>query len=237
MKFKITITLCALVLGLVVFLLSPYFSVQAIIVSGQNAVDRTDIIKQAEINYGSNIFLFNTNAARRRIMENPYIDSVSFVRELPGRLYISVRERRLIAYVEHMPGSFLFIDETGRVLEVRSFFTEPLPVVIGLDIHSFQLGERLDVPNRSVFMIVTQYAQALQRHGIASLVTHIDVTDTFNTRIRFPNFEFNVGDARDADEKVRTIAAVLQSLPEVATYRGFMDLREIASQYFMTIIM
>ncbi|MCL2187553.1 MAG: FtsQ-type POTRA domain-containing protein [Defluviitaleaceae bacterium] len=236
MKFKVTLALCAVVLGLVLFLFSPFFGVREIVITGNGTVNRAEIEDLLGVVTGDNILIFNPAAARRRIFENLYIDHVSFRRELPGRLYVQVRERRLIAYVEHIPGSFLFIDETGRVLEIRSNFTEPLPVVTGLPITSFQLGERLDVPSRSVFNTVAQYAQALQRYGLATKVTHIDVTDVFNTRIRFPNIEFNVGDARDADEKVRVMVEVLLNLPDVASYRGFMDLREIASQYFLTIL-
>lgn len=236
MKYRVLIILCAVVLAAVLFLFSPYFAVRDVVIIGNGAVSRADIEDRLDVITGDNILLINTAAARRRIMENLYIDDVAFERVLPGTLNITVRERRLIAYIQHTPGSFLFIDETGRVLEVRTFFTEPLPLVTGLSFTSFQLGERLDVPDRSAFGIVTQYAQALQRHGLITKVTHIDVTDVFNTRVRFPNIEFNVGDARDADEKVRTMIEILLSLPDTASYRGFVDLREIAPQYFLTII-
>ncbi|MCL2500353.1 MAG: FtsQ-type POTRA domain-containing protein [Defluviitaleaceae bacterium] len=218
------------------FLLSPYFSVREIVISGNAAVNRMEIEDRMDVVTGDNILLINTSAARRRIMENLYVDDVSFERELPGRLIVTIRERRLIAYVEHTPGSFLFIDETGRVLEVRTFFTDPLPLVTGLKFSSFQLGERLNVPNRAAFGIVTLYAQSLQRHSLIHSVTHIDVTDIYNTRLRFSNIEFNVGDARDADEKVRVMVEILLSLPNVASYRGTVDLREISDQYFLSII-
>ena len=236
MKFKVVLFVSAVLLAAVLFLFSPYFSVREIVINGNAAVSRHEIEDRLGLVNGDNLLIFNTATARRNIMENLYIEHVSFRRDLPGRLNVYVRERRLIAYIEHIPGSFLFIDETGRVLEVRSFFTQPLPVVVGLPITSFQLGERLVVPNRMVFNLVAQYAQALQRYGLATKVTHIDVTDIHNTRVRFPNIEFNVGDVSDADEKVRVMVEVLLNLPDVASYRGFMDLREIANQYFLTIL-
>ena len=235
-KFKVTLVICIMVLGAVIFLLSPYFAVREIVVAGNATVSRIEIEDRMDVVAGDNILLINTAAARKRIMENLYIDDVAFERELPGRLTVTIRERRLIAYVEHTQGSFLFIDESGRVLEVRTFFTEALPLVTGLSFSSFQLGERLDVPNRAAFSIVTQYAQALRRHGLIRSVTHIDVTDIYNTRLRFPNIEFNVGNARDADEKVRVMVEILLAIPDVASYRGIVDLREISDQYFLTII-
>jgi hypothetical protein len=236
MRFKLTLVLCGVLLALLLFLVSPFFGAAEIVIIGNTTVSRTEIEGRLDVAAGDNILILNTAAARRRIMENLYIDRVSFSRALPGRLYVTVRERRLIAYIEHTPGSFLFIDEAGRVLEVRTFFTEPLPVVTGLVFDSFQLGAVLDVPNRAAFSIVAQYAQSLQRHGLATLVTHIDVSDVYNTRILFPNIEFNVGDAHNADEKVRVMVEILLNLPPMAAYRGFTDLRELTGQYFFSLL-
>ncbi|MCL2364139.1 MAG: FtsQ-type POTRA domain-containing protein [Defluviitaleaceae bacterium] len=219
------------------FLISPFFGADEIIIVGNINVSQTEIEDRLDLVIGDNILLFNTAAARARIMENLYIDSVAFTRELPGRITVTVRERRLVAYIEHSPGSFLFIDENGRVLEVRSSFAEPLPVVTGLSFNSFQLGEILDVPNRAAFNIIAQYASALQRQGLAEAVTHIDVSDIFNTRIIFPNLIFEVGDdAHNAYEKMRIIAAVLSELPATPSYRGIFDLRVIDSEYILSII-
>ena len=236
MKYKITIGVCVVLLGAVLFLVSPFFGVDEIVIVGNINVTRTEIEDRLDLVSGENLLLFNTSAARARIMENLYIDSVAFTRELPGRLTVTVRERRLVAYIEHTPGSFLFIDETGRVLEVRSFFIEPLPVVTGLAFDSFQLGEVLDVQNRMALNIVAQYASALQRHGLATRVMNIDVSDMFATRIVFPNVVFDVGDAHNADEKMRVIYEILSVLPDSPSYRGVIPLREISDRYIMDLI-
>jgi len=236
MKFKVAIGVCAVVLGVVLFFISPFFGATEIVIIGYTNVTRAELEDRLDFVLGDNVLLFNTSAARARIMENLYIDNVSFVRELPGRITVTVRERRLVAYIEHSPGSFLYIDDMGRVLEVRTFFTEPLPVVTGLAFNSFQLGEVLDVPNRAAFHIVAQYASALQRYGLGGMVTHIDVSDMHNTRIQFPNLVFNVGDAHNADEKVRHMAAIVAALPDSPSYRGIIDLREITGQFILSII-
>jgi hypothetical protein len=57
------------------------------------------------------------------------------------------------------------------------------------------------------------------------------VSDTSNIRIIIDNLTFNVGGAADADEKVRTIIATLDSLHEVMPHPeligGFIDLSDI----------
>ena len=228
--------ICLLAFVAVVFMFSPFFRLQEIIISGYNTVSRTEIQNRIYAGETANLLFFNTRAARRRLTENLYISDVAFTRSLPGRLYVHVNERRLAAYVEHTPGSFLFIDEEGRVLEVRPFTTQPLPIVEGLNFTRFALGEILEVPDRTAFNIVTQYAQLLYRHGLVSQVSHIDVSDTANTRILVGYVEFNVGGLRDAEAKVRIIAGIMDEMPEADLARGFVDLRELWGEYFFEIL-
>jgi len=132
---------------------------------------------------------------------------------------------------------YLFLDEHGRVLEVRSTMTQPLPVIVGLNFTHFTLGEVLDVPDRTAFNIMTHYAQLVYRYDLVSRVTYINVSDTANTRILVGYVEFNVGCIQDAEAKVRVMAGMLTEISEGA--RGFADLRDISGdrgEFFFTIL-
>ena len=211
----------------VLFLISPIFYTDEVIISGGNVVSDIEIRERLGVGSNTNLLFFNHTTARRNLMENLYIAEVAFTRSLPGRLYVQVWERRLAAYIEQSPGTFLFIDDQGRVLEVRSFKSQNLPVIEGLNFTHFALGEILEVPDSMAFNIVTQYAQLIYRHGLADRVTHINVSDTVNTRILFGYVEFNVGGIRDAETKVRIIAGILNEIPDTDYMRGFVDLRDI----------
>jgi len=238
MKFKTILVICTLALAAVAFLFSPLFRIDesALVIEGYTAVSRAEILNRLEIDSRTNLLFFNTVEARRRIMQNLYVDDVSFRRELPNRLHVRVQERRLSAYVEDTPGNFLFIDENGRVLDARTFFTEPKPIVMGLNFTRFALGELLEVDNPAAFFTVVQYAQLLNRYELTERAARIDVSDIENTRIMIYNIEFNVGDIMQADEKVRTIVEILSVLPNADRISGFVDLREIRSQYSFQIL-
>ncbi|MCL2571022.1 MAG: FtsQ-type POTRA domain-containing protein [Defluviitaleaceae bacterium] len=235
-KFKVAMIICALAFIGVIILFSPFFYLEEVIIRGYNTVSRQEIEERLEITGTTNLLFFNLGSARRRLTENLYIANVEFTRRLPGTLYVEVQERRLAAYVEHTPGMFLFLDEFGRVLEVRSFTTQPLPVIEGLNFNHFALGEVLQVPDTTAFNIMTQYAQLIYRHGLVSRVTHINVSDTANTRILVGYIEFNVGGIDDAELKVRTIAGMLSEMPEAEFARGFVDLRENRPEIFFEIL-
>jgi len=124
--FKAVLIVCLLAFLAVLFMFSPIFQLNEVIVSGYGTVSNAEIRQRLDTNTSTNLLFFNTNAARSRVMENLYISDVSFTRDITNRrLYVQVRERRLAAFVEHTPGSFLYIDDEGRVLEVRHSVSQP----------------------------------------------------------------------------------------------------------------
>ena len=236
-KFVTVSIICIIAFSAVVLMFSPFFYMREIIIVGDNIVTHSEITDRLEVDFTTNLLFFNTRVARNRLMENLYIAEVSFRRELPGRLYVQVRERRLAAYVEQAPGRFLYIDEQGRVLEVRSFTSGTRPVVVGLNFTRFALGEVLEVPDTDAFAIATEYALHIYHYGLIYRITYIDVSDTANTRILAGYIEFNVGGKTGAESRVRVIAGILAEMPDVEFARGFVDLRESRGEYFFEILM
>jgi len=234
-KFKIAVVVGGVMLAAILVLVSPIFYIQEVVIQGNNRIGKADIEQRLGLNSTSNILLFNTGAARRRIMGNLYIGGVSFRRDLPGRLYVTVFERRPSAYVEHM-GNFLVLDDFGRVIEIRPNFQETLPLLEGLKFTSFQLGEMLDVSNATDFDSVVLYTQLLVTHGLIHYISHINVSDPSNIRILVNYLEFHVGGPADADEKVRAIVEVLYRLPDAGRTRGLVDMRETRAQFSLELL-
>ena len=237
-KFRVALVAGIITLAVLLFLVSPFFGIREVIVTGNSKISQADILTRLDVGNQSNLLFLNTNAARRRIMENLYIGDVDFEKVLPDRLYVTVQERRLTAYIEHMPGSFLLLDDFGRVLEVRSYeyLDEPLPILEGVQFTRFRLGEVLEVPDAASFGVVVQYAQLLNQHELINRVSHMNVSDPTNIRIIIGYKEFNVGDVMGADEKIRTIVAILNELPNAEKMRGFANIRQNQSEHFFEIL-
>lgn len=233
-RFRVVLAICIALFSAVLFLLSPIFSISEVVVLGNHRVSQDDIVSNLGAN--GNIFLLNTRRSRQEIMGNFHIGDVAITRNLPNQVVVTVYERRLSAYIEHPPGNFLFLDEHGRVLEVRSYTTEPLPLLQGLHISRFQLGELLDVPDELSFAHIMQYTQLLVAHGIIDRITHINISDPSNIRILINYLEFQVGGVQDADAKVRTIIEILAQLPNAHMLRGFVEMQEIGSSYRLRLL-
>ncbi|MCL1786973.1 MAG: FtsQ-type POTRA domain-containing protein [Defluviitaleaceae bacterium] len=234
-KFKIAVAIAGLALAILLFLLSPVFHIQTVVIQGNNRVGRADIETRLGLNVTSNIFLLNTTAARRRIMGNLYVGDVAFTRQLPGHLTVTVFERRPSAYVAHM-GNFLVLDDFGRVLEVRQERREMLPLLEGLQFSRWNLGEVLAVENTVDFSNVVLYTQLLVQYGLIHDISHINVSDPSNIRILVNYLEFHVGGIVDADEKVRTIIEMLNNLPDASRVRGYVNLQDITTQFNLNLL-
>lgn len=235
-RFYLAISVGLVLFFALFFLLSPFFYVETIEIAGDSRVSREEILERLDVGNNTHLLLFNTRQARSRLMENMYIGNVEFERVLPGRMQVNITERRLTAFFEHSPGSFLYLDDYGRVLEIKTFFTDPLPVLQGLSFTRFQLGEILEVSDVTAFNAIVQYAQLLNHHDLIEHVSYINVSDTSNIRIIIKSIEFNVGTAANAGEKILTIQEIITKMPNVGLIPGFVDLREIRREYFFVML-
>jgi hypothetical protein len=233
---KIALAVSGVIIAAAGFALSPYFHITEVDIQGYETISREEIHARSGIEANTNLLFYNTKEGARSILKNPYADSAVFEKKRPGAISITIRERRVCGYVEYLRGHYLYIDENGRVLEVNTYLRESLPVVTGLKFDHFSLGEILQVEDSSAFKTVVQYAWLFNRHNMADMVSRIDVSDGTNTKIQIHNLEFNVGDDRGTDEKIRTIAEILDKLPNAETIRGFVDMKEIRERYVLTIL-
>jgi len=235
-KFKVFATISAIVFACILFMFSPIFHFSEIEVTGNLQIETEDILERARLDSYTNFFLFSPRQARRDILENHFIEEVSFRRNLPGNIEISVKERFISGYIEYIEGLFLYIDENGRVIDVRSYMKEPKPVISGLRFSRVHLGEKLDTDNLEAFGTVVTFAGLINRHGLYDIITTIDVSDPTNTRLRLYNIEVYLGDTAGASEKIFTLKEIVNEWPLVRNVRGFLDLRELDSQYIFRIL-
>ena len=224
-KFKLIIFLVCAILVIVLIMFSPLFNFEYVTVSGNFQIETDEILERAGLDDYTNFFLFNTSRARRNILENLYIEQVVINRTFPDTVEIIVQERFLSGFIEHLEGMFLYIDENGRVLDVRSYRAEDLPIITGLRFTRFQLGQTLEVDNPDAFSTVVTYSRLLNRHGLVDIVTQLDVSNHNNARLRLYDIEVYLGDTVNAHHKILTLREIVTVWPMIQEIRGILDLR------------
>jgi cell division septal protein FtsQ len=232
---KFAVAAKALLISLVILLtlllisLSPMFSVAAIEVSGNQYYSDDQIIGKSGILLGQNGFstllgggpakalAFRSASAERGIADAcPYVKAVRVQYELPRLIRISVEERNKSVVAPYF-GSGLLIDEEGDVVDiVKNVGDTDLPVVEGLRIETYELGEKIGVKSEAcmdaVLALVSALRQADRGSGdvLAWEIRLIDVSDLKNIRLAMKSgLAANFGDGEDIYYRVSALKEIV----------------------------
>jgi len=119
-----------------------------------NSVSRDQLLKVAGIHEGMNIFLINLTQAREKLAEIPQIEHVEIEREVPGKIAITLSERKPVAWLagksDEDPSasdSSCLVDKKGVLIKPKSHLAEylHLPIIYrapGAD--NFQAGQTVN---------------------------------------------------------------------------------------------
>ncbi len=107
------------------------FRIAAISLTGQKEVSREEVLTTAGVTGRASLLFFDADAARARLMANPWIADAAVLKLYPDRLQISITERQAFALWQKN-GQLNVIAADGTVLEP---FVEDryltLPLVVG----------------------------------------------------------------------------------------------------------
>ena len=118
-------------------LFSPLFSIKNINITEMEKYTESEMCEKLNLNKGENIFSFVLSNHKKTLKNDQYIEDIDIRMVLPDTIEIKVSERKVRGYVPFM-GSYLYIDEYGRVLDVQDSYKTNLPIVEGLEFDSFK---------------------------------------------------------------------------------------------------
>jgi cell division protein FtsQ len=194
------------------------FRIAAISLSGQKEVSREEILTTAGVTGDASLLFLDADAARARLMANPWIADAAVLKLYPDRLQISITERQAFALWQK-DGHVNVIASDGTVLEP---FVEDrylgLPLVVG---H----GAERQAKDFLAFLDRYPDIRAVLRASIMVAERRWNLRLTNGIDVRLP--ESNVGGALDRlvaldrDKKLlsRDITMVDLRLPDRVTVR------------------
>ncbi|MGP0091729.1 MAG: cell division protein FtsQ/DivIB [Xanthobacteraceae bacterium] len=122
------------------------FRITTYALSGQNQLSQDDILAGAGVSASSSLLLLDVEAARAKLKANPWIADATVLKLYPGRLQITVTERRPFALWQK-DGKVSVIAEDGTVLEpyvTRRLAFMPLVVGEGAELRAKEFLALLD---------------------------------------------------------------------------------------------
>ena len=191
---KIVIALVLVVVVAACVLFSPLFSVKKIEVEGASQFTTSELCEKIGLSKGDN---------------------------LPHTMKITIKERKARGYVPYM-GSYLYIDEEGRVLEVAGSCRDALPLVKGLKFDSFTEGEILPVQNTDALAVILEISQLMEKYELLDEVVEIDVSKPKDIYAYVNQVQIHLGNMTNGDMKIQYMQQIVKTIPKED--RGILDL-------------
>ena len=133
---------------------NPDYNLTAIEINDDGTLSREQILGAARIHEGQNIFSVNLSKARDSLGDLPQVERVELERTLPGKITITITERKPIACLTAKvsddlasPDTFL-IDRKGTLIKTKKQLREyfHMPVIYGFTTDNLEAGQTLNAP-------------------------------------------------------------------------------------------
>lgn len=220
----------------IIFVMSVFFRVSDIEVTGNTHYTDEEIIRAIDIEQGDNLFFFDRFVAISRVFAKlPYIEEVTVVRKLPNKVTIEVVESTALAYI-NLGDEKWTLDHNCKVLgKAADGETDQLIQVDGIDPGTLLIGEQLTTADGDT-AIVEQLAEILyqiQERGLTSYISLVDITDTNDVRLNYGGrYTVKLGNSSDIEYKFGMLVNAVGKLG--AEDVGLIDLSDGSTAHFMS---
>ncbi|MDR1209356.1 MAG: FtsQ-type POTRA domain-containing protein [Clostridiales bacterium] len=225
--FAVCVILAAFALTALALAALPAFYISVIDIEGADATPKEDIIRALNLGAGRSVFTVIPGLAENDIERNagPYIKSAEVALSPPNTLIVRVVERVARAYVKVGDGDpLLVVDEDGMTLGTAGFAKDGLPIIVGLAVERFAVGEFTESPSgKAAFRSAILIDGILRENGLTGEngSLEINMRDLSDVHLYLGGVDVEFGSLDGANEKVLTAAECIKKLPDGA--RGFLD--------------
>lgn len=226
---KVWLIVAGVVLLILLLLNSSLFSVRSVVVEGNARVSREEIMEDLDLELGTNLFRYMISHWNDDPRVDPRLSSVDIYVQWPSSVRIVVSESLTIGYV-YFQGTYLCIDRNGYVATSTYTLDEDLPIIQGIEVGSFSLGESLDTQDTERYEAVVTIGTILQKHDLSTTVSEINIRSLDDIILYTDKLEIHCGTIEDIEQKISVIRSVLDN-PNVPS--GVMHIESLDQQVYI----
>lgn len=189
-----------------------FFPIVNITAKGSKIYSAEEILIECDIKKGENLFSVNRAKTENRLKTKlPFIEGISFNRELPGNLIITVKDAEEFAcYV--VDGVFYTVSAKGWVLEKNIEQPENLLIINAPNIKC-KVGSEIEFKDGTQKDFVDGLITALNEEKL--IANGVDITDALSIKLKVENrFEVNLGTANNLAEKISHLKGMIKEIPD-----------------------
>ena len=220
----------------IIFVMSVFFRVSDILVTGNTHYTDEEIIRAIDIEEGDNLFFFDRFAAISRVFAKlPYIEEVTVIRKLPDKVTIEVTESTALAYIK-LGDEKWTMDHNCKILgKAADNETGQLVEISGISPGTLLIGEQLSTSdgNTSVVEYLAEVLFQIQERGLTSDIPLVDFTQPNDVRLSYGGrFTVKLGKADNTEYKFGMLVTVVRKLGSGDV--GLIDLSDGKTAHFMS---
>ena len=195
-----------------VLCLTVFFPIEKVVIKGSKIYSVEEIFENSNIENGDNLFTVNRSKTEERLKSKlPYIDSVTFKRELPGTLNITVKDATEFAVYE-VKEQYYTVSESGWVMKKSSEKPENLICIKGNKIVC-KVGAQIVYEDTTQKELIETILKSLKNSKINA--DFIDTTGKINITLRVEGrFTVDLGNNIFLEEKIKHLAGMIKEMPE-----------------------
>ena len=215
---------------LIILLNSPIFSLKTFEVEGNNRVSSEAIMEELELSYGQNLFRYAISPFNKT---PPTVDSrlsqVDVYFHWPSTVRVEVEESETIGYV-YFQGTYLCIDQKGQVASSTNQPDDDLPVIVGLTVGDFSIGEPLGTSDGERYEAVMSIGSNLRKYDISRVVKQINVRNLEDIILVTNKLTCHCGSMTDMGQKINVIAELTK---KAGVPRGILHIENMSDQIYI----
>ena len=186
------------------------FKVRTVYVQGNKHYSNEEIQDMVmEGRLGDNSLYLSMKYREKGIENVPFVEKMDVEILSPDTIKIYVYEKALAGYVEYL-GRNMYFDKDGIIVESSQEKTAGIPQVTGLDFGYVVLYKKLPIEKDTVFKLVLNITQVLNKYEIATDRIYFD--SDYQITLYFDDAKAKIGNDDYLDEKVMKLKSILPEL-------------------------
>lgn len=227
---NIFLVIAALLAALLLVLNSPLFDLKTIEISGNERVSSDQISQDLGLTKGTNLFRYAIKHINETPRVDPRLSTVDVYMKWPNGVKIVVEESQTIGYV-YFQGTYLCIDRKGQVAASTNQPDQDLPVIEGIEVGSFSIGDSLNTKDAEKYDAVVTIGANLKKYELSTVVHTINVRSLDNILLKTDNLTVSCGPMTDMERKIGILAALLKQAPSLP--KGTLHIEDINSSIYI----
>ncbi len=218
-----------ILLVFVILLLTGFFDVERPTIEGNERVTDEIVMENLDMHEDMNLIWYALTHYNTKFELDPLILSAEVFIKWPHNILVKIVEKKVMGYLPYM-GMYLCIDTTGSVLDSVHEIDEDTPMLTGIQVQSFSLGEAIDTEDTERFTIMLDCLNVLEKYELLAMTDEISVARAEDVHWRIDGLDVSIGTTTDLDRKA---AALKEILKDTNHGSGILHLEDLNNQIYI----